>query len=308
MLVAPSASSASLALAAPYAVSAVPFAPEAAPTGNNGPICDDCVMFNVPLGFDFAFFGVAYSTLNISSNGFVGFGSSLGNGCCKGGMIPSNDVTNNIIALGWSDWRPQLVPGGIKYETRGEAPNRRFVLQFNNVPDRFDWAPYDPLVLHERPNDIEIHTTVSVRTQRPHHNAGVENSTGLLAASLPAAYAPSSRSRRTVSDSRRRRTWPVLSVPGTSRWSRDWLVLGHVDVGSATATDDTEGFEISARERPASARRPYPAGVTTIVWTVKDAGGLKASADQQLRSRTRKLLRSLPRPIVGQQRARLGRR
>src|SRR5688572_684262 len=286
-LVAPSASFSSLVAAAPYAVSAVAFAPEAAPTENNGPICDDCVMFNVPLGFDFAFYGVAYSTLNISSNGFVGFGESLGNGCCKGGMIPSNDLTNNIIALGWSDWRPQLVVGGIKWETRGEAPNRRFVLQYNNVPEFGSTGRLTvQLVLYEETNDIEIHSTV-LSTFRSDHilTQGIENATGQLSASLPGRVRQffklnNDAVRFTPAPNLR----PVLSVPADI--SLD-LEIGScsavVDAGSAEATDDTEGFSISSeRSDLLQLDEPYPAGVTTIVWTVTDAGGLKASANQTI--------------------------
>ncbi|HEU4747129.1 MAG TPA: HYR domain-containing protein [Gemmatimonadaceae bacterium] len=285
MLVAPSGLSSSLAVAAPYAVSAVPFAPEAAPTLNNGPICDDCVMFNVPLGFEFSFYGVAYSTLNISSNGFVGFSSPLSNGCCKGGLIPSDDATDNIIALGWSDWSPQLVSGGVKWETRGNAPNRRFVLQFNNVPEfRSVGRLTVQLVLEEETNDITIHTT-KLATYRSDHivTQGIENGSGLLSASLPGRvrtflkiyddavkFSPAPNLR------------PVLSIPADI--SLD-LEIGScsrsVDVGSASATDDTEGFSISAaRSDLLQLNEPYPAGATIVKWTVTDAGGLKASADQ----------------------------
>ena len=285
MLVAPSGLSSSLAVAAPYAILPVAFAPEAAPTENNGPICDDCVMFNVPLGFDFAFFGVAYSTLNISSNGFVGFGDALGNGCCKGGMIPSNDVTNNIIALGWSDWRPQLVSGGIKWETRGEAPNRRFVLQFNNVPEFGSTGRLTvQLVLEEETNDITIHTT-KLSTFRSDHlvTQGLENASGTVAASVSGRVRTFLKlTNDAVKFSPAPNARPVLSIPADISLE---LNIGScsavVDAGSASATDDTEGFSISAeRSDLLPLDEPYPVGVTTVKWTVTDAGGLKASADQ----------------------------
>ena len=283
--VAPSSGFSSLAAAAPYSVASIAFAPEAAPSANNGPICDDCVMYNVPLGFDFAFYGVAYNTLNISSNGLVGFSSPLGNGCCKGGMIPSNDVTNNIIALGWSDWRPQLVSGGIKYETRGEAPNRRFVLQFNNVPEFGSTGRLTTqLILYEETHNIEIHT-LALSTFRSDHlvTQGVENSAGALALSLPGRV----RTFLKISNDGVRFTpavnqRPVLTVPADI--SLD-LEIGScsavVDAGSASATDDAEDFVItSVRSDALELSDPYPVGVTTIEWTVTDAAGLKASANQ----------------------------
>jgi len=286
LLVAPSSLAQSVAMAGPYSVSAVAFGPEAAPTGNNGPICDDCVMYNVPLGFDFAFYGVAYSTINISSNGFVGFGGTMGNGCCKGGAIPSNDVTNNIIALGWSDWRPQMVSGGIKWETRGEAPNRRFVLQFNNVPEFGSTGRLTvQLVLEEETHDITIHTT-GLATFRSDHlvTQGIENATGSQSAALPGRVRAFLKlNSDAVKFSPAPNLRPVLSIPGNI--SLD-LAIGScspvaVDVGRASATDDTDGFTIlGERSDFLLLEEPYPAGVTTIQWTVTDLGGLKASANQ----------------------------
>lgn len=289
MLVAPTGLSSSLVVAAPYSVATVDFAPEAAPTMWKGPSCDDCVMFNVALGFDFAFYGVSYSKINISSNGFVGFGSALGNGCCKGGMIPSNDLTNNIIALGWSDWSPQKAANGIRYETRGEAPNRRFVLQFTDVPEFNSTGRLNvQLVLEEETNEITIHT-IGLGTNRSDHivTQGIENATGTAAHSLPGRvrtflkltndavkFVPAPNLR------------PVLSIPADI--SLD-LAIGScsplpVAIGSASATDDTEGLGAVSAVRsdllPLDA--PYPVGVTNIEWSVVDAGGLKGVAIQKV--------------------------
>jgi hypothetical protein len=86
----------------------IPFAPEPGPFANSGPACDDCVFNGRPIGFSFTFFGNTYTTFNLSSNGFIGFGASTGAGCCSGGPIPSNDGINNISAAAWTD----LYPGG----------------------------------------------------------------------------------------------------------------------------------------------------------------------------------------------------
>ncbi|HLA14662.1 MAG TPA: HYR domain-containing protein, partial [Gemmatimonadaceae bacterium] len=193
--------------------------------------------------------------------------------------------TDNIIALGWSDWRPQIVSGGIKWETRGEAPNRRFVLQFNNVPEFGSTGRLTTqLVLEEETNDITIHTT-QLSTFRSDHlvTQGIENASGTLAASLPGRVRTFLKiSNDAVRFSPAPNLRPVLSVPANI--SLD-LEIGScsrsVDVGSATATDDTEGFSISAeRSDLLSLEDSYPAGVTTVKWTVTDAGGLKVSADQ----------------------------
>ena len=288
VLVSPSAASASVPSGG-YKVFAVPFAPEEKPTENRGPLCDDaCVMEHVPLGFEFVFFGNPYTELNISPNGFVAFGQKPGHGCCRGGAIPSDDITNNIIALAWSDWNPLKVSNGIMWETRGEAPNRRFILQFTNVPEGAVLVGAGrltaQLILHEGSNEIDIYIT-QLSTFRSDHiiTQGIENSTGTAAAFVEGRvrnfYKLTNDGVRFSPPQNQR---PVLSVPADI--SLD-LEIGscsaNVDVGSATATDDEEGFEISSeRSDLLQLDEPYPAGVTTIVWTVRDAGGLAASANQ----------------------------
>jgi hypothetical protein len=165
-----------------YTVSSIPFAPPAGPPANLGPVCDDCVMNNVPIGFSFEFYGNAYSTLQISSNGFLRFSpANNDSGCCSGRPIPQNDDWNNIIAFGWTDLVPDGDAGGrLRYETRGSAPNRQFILHADGVryfggtgPNLIQWV-----VLYEGSNNIEIHTqlmTPRVITQ------GIENADGTVA-------------------------------------------------------------------------------------------------------------------------------
>src|SRR5882762_4719117 len=94
---------------------------------------------DIPLGFSFNFYGNTYDKVNVYANGFLQFGAPqtdpMGGGFYKGDNIYSPSLPNNIIAFAWTDWSPQLVEGGVRFETRGTAPNRRFVLQFNNVPE-----------------------------------------------------------------------------------------------------------------------------------------------------------------------------
>ena len=99
------------------------------------PLGDDQVSGTVPIGFTFNFYGIGYSEVFVSSNGFLSFLSSQGNGCCAGAHIPSALAPNGIVAGLWTD----LVPGGsgrVYYQTLGTAPNRRFVVQFDHVPLR----------------------------------------------------------------------------------------------------------------------------------------------------------------------------
>ncbi len=170
-----------------YAVSRVPFEVEAIPGViiPQDSIKDDGYLTDVPLGFSFDFYGATYDKVNVYSNGFLQFGppqlDPARAGFFKGGFIPSSQLPNNIIAFAWTDWSPQLVYGGIRYETRGTAPHRRFLLQFNNVP-----AFHSPtgtlmmqLQLNEGSNVITIYTNTLVITNSSQRiTQGIENADG----------------------------------------------------------------------------------------------------------------------------------
>lgn len=49
-------------------------------------ITDDATV-EVPIGFDFNFFGNTYSTCHLSENGFIQFGTSPNGGCCQGQFL-----------------------------------------------------------------------------------------------------------------------------------------------------------------------------------------------------------------------------
>ena len=163
---------------------AIPFDPETGTLANSILLGDDETTGPLPIGFEFAFFGNRYTTVNVSSNGFIGFDTDMSQGCCIGGLLPSDDGVNNIIALAWTDLYP---PGGgqISYETRGSAPNRRLIISYTAVPwccevgvDRVT----SQVILYERRSLIEIHTT---HQDAEHiYTQGVENADGTVAAFL----------------------------------------------------------------------------------------------------------------------------
>jgi len=149
-----------------YTESKVPLAPESAPSIAPFPIYDDGMLEHVPVGFSFNFYGAAYTEVTIYSNGLLMFGPAVRDplGFYRGDLIPYYTNPNNTIAFAWTDWSPQRVPGGIRYETRGTAPNRRFLVQFTNVPE-YSANGLRPgrltsqVVLSEGSNDITIYTS-----------------------------------------------------------------------------------------------------------------------------------------------------
>lgn len=96
-----------------------------------GPLVDDAVAL-VSLPFPVAYYGVTYSTLTVSSNGFVQFGINSDSYCC-GAYLP-NDVLPAGLALNWADLRTQG-NGSVRTAVTGSAPNRVLVVTYYNVAD-----------------------------------------------------------------------------------------------------------------------------------------------------------------------------
>ncbi|HEV2042504.1 MAG TPA: HYR domain-containing protein, partial [Casimicrobiaceae bacterium] len=291
--------------AATYTVSSVPFAPEPAPA-KFLLSCDDCVAYDTPIGFDFTFYGNTYGKLHVASNGLVGFTRSIGDGCCQGGGIPvGNDAPyNNMIAIAWTDLNSAALNSDIRYETQGTAPNRKFVLQFNNVPEYWQGPGRvtAQLVLAEGSNDITIYTFSNTIVTNMYHpvTQGIENADGTEAAFVPGRVRSFfALTNDAVRFSLPRANQPPVIIPppnlvvttapsalsGNVRLaSVGWTVgtcAAVVNPGVATATDDAGGVTIAgARSDGLSLDAAYPKGMTTITWTATDAGGLSATASQ----------------------------
>lgn len=100
--------------------------------------CDDYLSSTwIPLGFTFNFYGNNYTQCLVSSNGYITFTGAPGAGSpwSIGANAPSGAVPLNSIMAPWQDLYPGL--GGLgtaRYKTIGTAPNRKFILEYLNVP------------------------------------------------------------------------------------------------------------------------------------------------------------------------------
>lgn len=107
-------------------------------TGTQVPLDDDEISNDVALGFSFTFGSTTYTTVNISSNGMLQFGTAT-----------SDDYDNSALPLTGSGGEPSidaamlplwddLNPNGngtlIRYRTVGTSPNRVFVVSWLAVP------------------------------------------------------------------------------------------------------------------------------------------------------------------------------
>ena len=292
-----------------YLVSSVPFAPEPAPAYSLLH-CDDCTNFHTEIGFNFTFYGKTYSKVNVASNGFVSFDSVDANsgGCCEGGVIPSaaNPLLRNLIAIAWTDLNAGYTGADIRAETQGTAPNRKFVVQFTNVPEYFrgPGKVTAQLVLSEGSNEITIYTfsqnIVTYATTRLHAvTQGIENADGTEAAFVPGrVHSSFALSNDAVRFSPARPAEPPvvvapadISVPTmsavSSRLASTTSSVGTCDAvvnpGVATVTGDATGVSIAgARSDGASLDAAYPKGTTTITWTATNTAGLTSTASQKV--------------------------
>ncbi|MCD4718470.1 MAG: IPT/TIG domain-containing protein, partial [Desulfobacula sp.] len=126
-------------------------------TGAELALSDEGGISGVPIGFNFRFYNTIFTEITITSNGYLSFSSIISP---DNTLIPSTDVPNALIAPFWDDLNPELNPSsGIFFETKGTAPNRRFIVEYKDVPLKSD--PDSRLtfqvVLFEENNEIQYH-------------------------------------------------------------------------------------------------------------------------------------------------------
>jgi Ig-like domain CHU_C associated/GEVED domain/SprB repeat len=163
-----------------YSVQSIPHVPITPPgSPSAGPAGDDA-QAAATIPFAFTFNGVAYTTLNIYTNGFVQFGTSSGSTTTYGATIPTAAAPNNIVALAWEDLLVNS-PATITYWTDGVAPNRKFVVSYNSVGFYNAGTPIGnvtgQIVLNEVDNTIDVFLTNIVQSANS-SVCGIENAAG----------------------------------------------------------------------------------------------------------------------------------
>ena len=120
-----------------YAVNSIPFQPF---SGTLAPLStgDDFNSGIINLPFSFDFYGIVYNQIVICTNGYVDFRSSQAGGFAPwsySGTIPSTGfvVKNSIFGV-YEDLDNNAGTGTLTYGSYGTAPNRKFVVYFNNQP------------------------------------------------------------------------------------------------------------------------------------------------------------------------------
>ncbi len=169
---------------------------------------DDGGWAGIPIGFSYNFFGNNYSTLSVSTNGVIGFGtrssfttSDLGkyNYDATGGPLANLVFPNplnpaNVIALMASDMTVSTT-GSIKYWNDGIAPTRRFIIEYNQVP-QLSYATQTSTVqaiLYETTGVVEIYVkqalvataTAGSNTSTHAPTIGLQDATQTIGSTVP---------------------------------------------------------------------------------------------------------------------------
>ena len=107
-------------------------------TDSIGSLGDDDYL-EIPLPFSFVFYGVAYNSIFVGSNGFASFGNGYTN--YSNSSIPSTSAPNNALYVFWDDLRPPS-GGHIDTATYTVGGQRVFVIEWDSIPHYYNTGAY----------------------------------------------------------------------------------------------------------------------------------------------------------------------
>jgi hypothetical protein len=202
---------------------------------------------SVGLGFSVSLEGASYSTVAISTNGWVELGGNTsGNSDSANGCLPVSNHTNPLIAVYWDDMQTQ--GNAIRYGTIGTSPNRVFVVdwQMDVVAQGGSDIINAQLQIHEGSNLIHVR----------YRDGGNSNANGQAATigfqgaggSSASAY-PITCNGKVMDDNQSDESWSVHPKP-----------LGAMSLHAimAHSPDDISGFtSLSGDNATASASMPF---------------------------------------------------
>lgn len=164
-----------------YFVNSIPYSyvTQTSPTAASWSSADDgTTSYTIP--FTFTYFGTNYTSVNIGTNGYVQLG-----GASTGFSVVTFPSTSypGAIAPFLSDL-DILSPGTVTYSTEGTAPNRKFVISYNQAAPCCSFSDsYDgEVILYETSNTIDILVSNAVSGT---HTCGIQDPTGSIAVMPP---------------------------------------------------------------------------------------------------------------------------
>ena len=222
---------------------------------------DDGRWENITLPFTFRFYGNNYNSIYISTNGWIGMGSTGSTSTGLGAAIPAAGAPNDVIHAITSDltFAGAANAAVLQYFTVGSAPNREFVIDFSNLTFLSAAGTANvQVILYETTNVIEIHTTSCTNTTKT-KSQGIENSTGTV------GTAATGRNNTT--------NWSATGMPNAYRFVPETISFTW---SPATGLNTTTGATVIASPSvtttyTASASGIAGTGNTTVTVTVNPA-------------------------------------
>lgn len=140
---------------------------------------DDDGSVVVPLPFTFLFYGEQKTSIRVASNGYLTFGND--GAAFTNVETPDPDLPNDLICPFWDDMNPPT-GGEIYFETVGTAPDRIFVVHWNQITHFNAVGSFTfEALLYETSNAVELRygsLLGSVYTNGASATVGLENSDG----------------------------------------------------------------------------------------------------------------------------------
>lgn len=154
---------------------------------NAAALTGDDIYMNLNIGFTFYFYDNAYSTCAASTNGLIMFGAPSTD-YTPDVPFPNTNAPNNIIAPFWVDLF-RTASSKILYTTRGSAPNRVFIMEFQDMQEfgNASGLASFQVQLFEGTNAIEFQYKKyqGFGSGHPDVGIGIENATGTVGISIP---------------------------------------------------------------------------------------------------------------------------
>jgi len=161
----------------------------------------DDVYQTVTLPFTFKFFGQNKTSITVSSNGWVGFGSYTSSYLTNAG-IPNTSAPNDIVAIVWDDLNPSASGSG-KIWYYNDVSNHIFIVEYDSVyhygtssPSKAQVILYDPAYYPTPTGDGNILVQFLITPGQTDYTCGIENAAGTdgIQYYFDGAYAPNADS------------------------------------------------------------------------------------------------------------------
>lgn len=125
---------------------------------------DGVLQTGIPIGFTFVYYGVPYTTIAVSTDGFASF-TATANSFTNTNLY-TNTTPNAVLAPWWDDLNTNAVgsnpAGEILYQTQGTPGSQTFTIQWTNVSSYWSSGSGQPkqinfqIILYEGTNEIEF--------------------------------------------------------------------------------------------------------------------------------------------------------